>query len=241
MPYHLHRQVSRLKKMLLGLGALVEEAVQTAIEAVKNRDPELAKRVIDGDSAVDAAELEVEEECLHALALHQPVAQDLRFVVSVLKINNDLERIGDLAVNLAEQARFLAGERQVKAIPFDLKGMAEKVELMLRTSLDAVVNLDEAAAERVRQLDDEVDAIHRGMYDKVEQAIQSDPSELEQMIHFLNISRQLERIADHSKNIAKDVLYMIKGEIVRHRAARERLAKQREQQSGVPGDVAPGA
>jgi phosphate transport system protein len=224
MPYHLQRQIDKLKRQLLSLGALVEEGVQSAIAAVLTRNAALAQRVIDGDEKIDRAEIELEEECLHCLALDQPVAQDLRFVVACLKINGELERIGDLAVNLAEQARFLAGQKQVKTIPFDLKGMGERVERMLRKSLDAFVNLDPDEAQAVRDLDDEVDAIHRGMYDKVEEAIRNDTGELEQMIHFLNISRQLERIADHATNVAKDVLYMAKGEIVRHRAARERLA-----------------
>lgn len=227
MPYHLQRQIEKLKKLLLSVGAQVEENVHGAIQAILTRDPELAQRVIDADNRIDELEIELEEECLHCLALDQPVAYDLRFVVACLKINNDLERIGDLAVNLGEQAVFLTRERQVKAFPFDLKGMGERVEAMLRKSLDAFVNQDPVEAQAVRDLDDEVDAIHRGMYEKVEQAIRSDTGELQQMIHFLNISRQLERIADHATNIAKDVLYITQGEIVRHRAAREKLARQR--------------
>src|SRR5690606_13703007 len=132
-------------------------------------------RVIEGDTKIDEMEIELEEECLHCLALDQPVAQDLRFVVACLKMNNDLERIGDLAVNLAEQAVFLAGEPRVKTPPFDIRGMGDRVELMLRKSLDAFVNQDPGEAQAVRDLDDEVDAIHRGMYDKVEEAIRNDP------------------------------------------------------------------
>lgn len=219
MPRHLQRQIDKLKQSILSLGALVEQAVQRSIAAVQHEDVLQAQRVIDGDDRIDVAEIDLEEECLHTLALHQPVAFDLRFVVAVLKINNDLERIGDLAVNIAEQARFLASESRVERVPFDLSGMSQKVLSMLRQSLDALVNADAARARGVRALDDEVDEIHRGMYERVTQAIREHPDELEQMIHLLNISRQLERIADHAVNIADDVLYLAEGEIVRHRRA----------------------
>lgn len=219
MSLHLQRQIEKLKKMLLSLGALVEEAVQHAIAAVRQRDSERARQVIAGDTRIDLHEIDLEEECLHTLALHQPVAFDLRFVVAVLKINNDLERIGDLAVNIAEQAEFLASESRVEQMPFDLAGMSEKVESMLRQSLDALVNIDVARARAVRALDDEVDAIHRGMYERVTASIRRQPGQLEQMIHLLNISRQLERIADHAVNIADDVLYLAEGEIARHHRA----------------------
>ena len=230
--------MSQIKKLLLGLGALVEESVQSAITAVLNRDTELAQRVIESDIRIDEAEIDIEEECLKTLALHQPVAHDLRFVVAVLKINNDLERIGDLAVNVAEQAKFLAGESEVETPPFDLRGMGLRVESMLHKSLDALINLDIEQAQAVRDLDDEVDAIHRGMYDKVMQAIREQPAELEQMIHFLNISRQLERIADHATNVAKDVMYLVRGEIVRHRAVRQKRA-EREQRQRAEGETSP--
>lgn len=227
---HLQRAIQRINKALLSVGALAEESVVAATQAVLDRDVKLAQSVIDGDTAIDHAEVELEELCLEALALHQPVAHDLRFMVAALKINNDLERIGDLAVNVAEQAIFLAGEAKVLAIPFDLKGMAQRVESMVHQALDAFVNLDVDKAQAVRDLDDEVDAMHRETYRKVEDAIRNNPSELEQMIHFLNISRQMERIADHATNIAKDVLYLAKGEIVRHRAARKQEKIERAKQ-----------
>lgn len=213
---HLHRQIEKLKKMLLAVGARVEEALHVSIEVVRNRDVDQANRVIEGDREIDLMEIDVEEECLHTLALHQPVATDLRFIVAMLKINNDLERIGDLAVNIAEQARFLAGESRVDQWPYDLPGMSQAVQKMVHESLDALVNMDPDKARTVRQLDDEVDAIHRGMYDRISQAIRQDTGQLEQMIHLLNISRQLERIADHATNIAKDVIYLVEGDIVRH-------------------------
>jgi len=227
--YHLQRQIDKLKKMLLSLGTMVEESVHAAIDAVQSRDVEEATRVVENDRKIDEMEIEVEEECLHTLALHQPVAFDLRFVVAVLKINNELERIGDLAVHIAEQARFLAGQGRVERVPFDLVGMSRKVEWMLRTSLDALVNVDAEEATNVRKFDDKVDEIHRGMYDKVAASIRENPEHLEQMIHLLNVSRQLERLADHAVNICKDVLYMAEGEIVRHQS---KLAKLRGYDEG---------
>jgi phosphate transport system protein len=159
----------------------------------------------------------LEEECLKILALHQPVAIDLRFVIAVLKINNDLERIGDLAVNIAERALFLTSQKPVD-IPFDFMGMSEKTKIMLKMSLDALVNMDAKMAHDVCALDDGVDAINRRMYQQVQEGILENPEQIGSLIHCLSTSRHLERIADHATNIAEDVIYMVAGEIVRHKA-----------------------
>ena len=216
MSLHLQRQINNLKKLILALGATVEEKVLGAIKAVETRDVDLANHIIESDNQVDMMELEVEEECLHTLALHQPVAFDLRFVVAVLKINSDLERMGDLAVNIAEQAVFLANDVPLDDIPFDLPGMATRVRRMLTQSLDALVNIDPELATHVRAADDPIDAIHRTMYGKIEVAIRENPHRIEQLIHLLSVSRNLERIADHCVNIAEDVIYMARGDILRH-------------------------
>ncbi len=216
MAVHLQRQIDKLKKLLMGLGAMCEEALHDAIEAVQNRDVDLAERVMRGDRAIDEAEIEVEEECLHTLALHQPVAFDLRFVVAVLKITNDLERIGDHAASIAEHGKALASMAEVSAMPFDFTTMAEITLEMLRGSLDALVNFDAKQALEVRRLDDTVDDINRGMYASVTEAVNREPERLDQYMHISSLSRQLERIADHACNIAKDVLYMTEGEIMRH-------------------------
>lgn len=216
MSTHLQRQFDRLKKLILLLGTMVEESVERAIRAAEQRDAELADKVIDDDQKIDLMEIDVEEECLHTLALHQPVAFDLRFVIATLKINNDLERIADLAVNVAEQARFLSQEDLPVDVPFDLRGMGRLVRTMLKQSLDALVNVDPKLADQVRTTDDQVDAIHRQMYEQVETLIRENPHQIQQMIHFLNISRQLERIGDHCVNVAEDVIYMARGDIARH-------------------------
>ena len=215
MSRHLYIQIERLKKQILKLGAMVEESVGAAIDAVRRLDVKLAQQVIDRDSRIDEMEIEVEEECLHTLALHQPVAQDLRYVVSVLKMNNDLERIGDLSVSLAERVQFLAAAR-IDDLPFDLDTMADRVQTMLKNALDALVNVDPQLAQSVLDTDDVVDDIHRQMYREVERRVRGGIDNVEPLLHAVAVSRGLERIADHATNIAEDVVYLAKGDIVRH-------------------------
>ena len=221
---HLIRQVNKLKKLLLSLGAMVEDSLHDAITAVQTRDIDLAQQVIDGDSKIDALELDIEEECLHAMALHQPVAHDLRLVVAMLKINHDLERIGDHASSIAKQAQFLAHENEIDVLPYDLPSMGNHVQDMLNMTLDALINQDIKKARRVRELDDKVDRIHRDMYAQTSDAMKANPDDIDQYVRLQSVSRQLERIADHAVNIAKDVIYMVDGEIVRHAALRENTA-----------------
>jgi phosphate transport system protein len=216
MAIHLQREIDRLKKQILSLSAVVEDNVQKAVRAIADRDDRLANRVIERDFDIDQMEVEVEEECLKILALHQPVAIDLRFIIAVLKINNDLERIGDLAVNIAERAIYLAQRAPVQT-PFDFPKMAGLTQTMLHRALDALVNLDTALATTVCASDDEVDAMNRDMYTQVEIEIGRHPEQIDTIINLLAVSRQLERIGDHATNIAQDVIYMIDGQIVRHR------------------------
>ncbi|MBD3390501.1 MAG: phosphate signaling complex protein PhoU [Chitinivibrionales bacterium] len=211
----MQKEFEKLKKGILTLSALVEESVNRSVKAVMERNEGLAKSVIESDNEIDSMEIDVEEECLKILALHQPVAADLRFIVAVLKINNDLERVGDLAVNICERALPLTRFPVLKA-PFGLPEMGQKVRLMVKKSLDALVNVDEDAAEEVCRMDDDVDNINRDMYAKVTEHLQAKPQDAEALLHLLSISRQLERIGDHATNIAQDVIYLIRGEIIRH-------------------------
>ena len=215
MPKIFIRELGNIKKMILSLGAMVEERVRLAVAAVENKDAEAAQRVIKTDYEIDEMEVEVEETCLKVLALHQPVAVDLRFVIAVIKINNDLERIGDQAVNIAQRVAVLAKRRDVN-FDFDYTHMAEKAQNMLRMSLDALVNLDEDLALKVVTLDDEVDTIQRDAYDRIKNAMKENTDKIGYMINLLLISRHLERLADHATNIAEEVIYMIEGEIIRH-------------------------
>lgn len=217
MTVHMKREIDRLKQMLLSLCSLVEDSLRQAVKSIKEQNASLATRVIETDVQIDHMEVDVEEECLKILALYQPVAIDLRFIITALKINNDLERIGDLAVNLAERSQFLATQKKID-VPFDFDAMTEKTESMLRKSLDALVNMDSGLAYEVCAADDEVDAMNRQMFHTVQQQIRTDPKQVEPLIHLLSASRHLERVADHATNIAEDVIYMLEGKIIRHKA-----------------------
>jgi phosphate transport system protein len=209
-------EIDDLKKKMVQLSTMVEEAVYTSVKSITERDLELAQKIIEQDIEIDRMEVEVEEECLKILALHQPVASDLRFIVAVLKIDNDLERIADLAVNIAESTSYLCARAPISA-PFDLPSMSQKVKVMLRKAIDALINLESDLAEEVLELDDEIDEINRAMYDQVEQEIKNSPAHTASLISLATTSRHLERIGDHATNIAEDVIYMIEGKIVRHK------------------------
>ncbi|MGB4728746.1 MAG: phosphate signaling complex protein PhoU [Thermogutta sp.] len=215
MAVHMHREMDRLRERLLRLCGEVEGQLHKAIEAVLKRDPQLADEVESSDRKIDAAEVDIEEECLTILTLHQPVAADLRFLVSVLKINNDLERIGDLAVNIARKARTLSQYPPIR-LPFDLSEMWGKAQVMLRNSVDSLVNCDLDLAIDVCRQDEAVDAQKRMIREHVERMIQETPDLVRPLLQVLAISRNLERVADHATNIAEDVIYMVRGQIARH-------------------------
>jgi len=215
MSVHLIREIMGLKKLVLALSAQVEENVRQAVRAVTRRDAVLAQAVIDGDTLVDQQEVTIEEECLKILALHQPVAHDLRFLVSILKLNHTLERIGDLSVNIAKRAKTLS-EQPLFDVPIDFTPIAEKAQAMLHKSLDALINMDINLARQVGVADDEVDALNREIYVRVKSLLRERPDDIETLIMLLNVSRHLERIADHASSIAEDVIYLIEGKIIRH-------------------------
>lgn len=216
MSHRLHYQIDQIKRSLLELGGRVEDMVDQAMQAVETRDARLAATIIDQDEIIDQQEIDVEETCLYALALYQPVANDLRFIVAALKLNNDLERIADLAVNIAEQACFFANGPLPENVPFDLREEALKVRAMLHDCLDALVSGNVDLAESVRSKDIEVDSLHRQVREQVELACHQGGVQLAPLLNLLNVSSRLERIADHAVNIAEDVIYMARGEIVRH-------------------------
>ena len=211
------REIEKLKQKLLTLCSAVEEQLWEAVKSIRNRDVDLARRVIDEDSRIDQMEVYSEELCLKVLALYQPVAIDLRFIITALKITSDLERIGDLSVNVAERSLFLSSHDPID-MPFDFETMAEKTQVMVRQSIDALINMDTQLAHQVTRSDDEVDALNRDMYNLVKEGILGHPEHIEALIHLLSVSRHLERIADHATNIAEDVIYMVEGRIIRHHA-----------------------
>lgn len=217
MPKLLDHEIAKLKKQILSLAADVEESVVNSVDAIRTRDAKLAGQVVDFDHHIDAVEVEVEEECLKLLALYQPVAQDLRFIVSCIRLNSDLERIGDLAVNIAERAIYLASVAEPSEKPVDVGSMGNLVRSMLSGALEALVSLDAGRARSVCAMDDEADSMHRSTFARVEDAVLRHPAEFATLTHYLSVSRYLERIADHATNIAEDVIYMVEGAIVRHR------------------------
>jgi phosphate transport system protein len=197
------------------MGAMVESAIHRAIASLVDRLPELADQVLAGDDAIDECELQVEDACLKILALHQPVASDLRYVVAVMKVNNDLERMGDLAQNIAERAAYLSTHPPLKVeLPF--ARMTQKVQGMVSSALDALVNSDTRLARRVCEQDDEVDELNREMYVVLQDVMKRDPDSVERAVHTLSVARHLERIADQATNIAEDVVFMVEGEVIRH-------------------------
>jgi phosphate transport system protein len=203
----------------------VEERVQMAIKAIDTNDSDLAQKIIKTDYEIDEVEVEIEEECLKVLALHQPMAIDLRFIVAVIKINAELERIGDEAVNIAERVEVTAKREQLDFY-FDYSSMGEKAQAMLKMSLDALIHLDYDRAFEVVIMDDQVDKIKREAYDKIKKAMGDNPDKIGYLINLFLISRHLERLADHATNIAEQVVYLVEGEIIRHAPYTQEPKKQ---------------
>ncbi len=216
MTKHFERNLDHLKRGILTIGSLVEEMMNKAMVALIDRRAALAQEIMASDDEVDEREVELEEECLKALALHQPVAGDLRFIITMLKVNAMLERMGDLAINIAERALYLAQHDPIGAPLERIKAMVDNVRAMTRLSLDALVNLDTNAARQVITQDDIVDDLNAELIRELLDMMQADPAVIERAVHTLLISRHLERIADHACNIAEDVVFMVEGEIIRH-------------------------
>ena len=215
MPKHLQRQIDQLKQKILFVGSMVESAIANAVSALVERDENLAGKVLEEDAEIDRMEVDVEEDCLKILALYQPVAVDLRFVVAVLKINNDLERMGDLAKNIAKRVLYLARVDRVD-VPVDFRTMAVRAQDMVKRSLDALVTADSSLAHRVRQDDDELDGMRRMIHEEIRAAVRKRPEQTETLLKLYSVAKHLERLGDMATNVAEDVIYMVEGDIVRH-------------------------
>jgi phosphate transport system protein len=212
----LQKDIDKLTERVVSLGALVEERFRAAVKSVECQNVSLADKVVEGDIEIDQLEVDLEEECLKILALHQPVADHLRYIIAILKMNNDLERIGDHAVNMAKAVRSIARLNRVN-MPFDYHTMAQRVQEMLEKSLDSLVTKDLNLAYQVCAQDDDVDIMKHAIQDQFAREISKSHENLDAMIELFLVSRHLERIADHATNIAEDVIYMITGTIHRHR------------------------
>lgn len=233
MGIHFEREVARIKKRILALGALVEENMHKAFVALERRDVELAKEVIATDVTIDQTEVEIEEDCLKILALHQPVAGDLRFIVAVSKINNDLERIGDLSANVCARTIQLSHEQRI-TIPTTMLVMAERIEAMLARTLDSLIDVDADMARRVLIDDREVDELFARLITELKEDIRAHLDLLDPLIVEFTVARYLERMADRMTNICEDIIYMAEGEIVRHQdpsAVDELLEEEKRRES----------
>ncbi|MCL5269602.1 MAG: phosphate signaling complex protein PhoU [bacterium] len=220
MSIHFQRELEQLRKRVLTVGTAVEEAIAKSVAALIGRDARLAEEVIRGDGAIDQMEVTVEEDCLKILALYQPVALDLRFIVAVLKMNNDLERMGDHAVNIAKRAAFLA-RRDPLEWPDGIEAMGADVQRMVKEALDSLVRGDGDLARKVMLDDDQVDAAKRRLVDALRERLRDQPEHYESLLKMIDVPRQLERIADLATNIAEDVVYMVQGAIARHHSLDE--------------------
>lgn len=216
MERHFDQQLGVLRKNLIQMAAVVEMAISNAVKSLKERDSDLAHSVITHDEQVDDLELEIDKQCVDLLALQQPMAVDLRFITSAMKITNNLERMGDLAVNIAERVVPLNQEPQLKPL-IDIPLMATIAQTMVKDSIDAFVNKDTALAQSVYQRDSTVDALNDQIFRELLTYMMEDPGNITRAVHLMFISRHLERIADHATNIAEEVVYIVKAKVVKHR------------------------
>ena len=218
MQRHFHEELEALKQTLLAMGGLVEDQIRRAMQALVERDDDLAAQVIERDREVNAYDIEVDEKCVELLALNQPTAGDLRFITTAMKIVTDLERIGDQAVNIAQRTIELNREPQLKPY-IDLPRMSEQAQRMVKDSLDAFVARDTMLARRVCGDDDSVDALKEQIFRELLTFMMEDPKTIPRAIRLIFISRSLERVADHATNIAEMVVYLVESKMVRHTLA----------------------
>lgn len=212
---HLQREINKLNKLVLQLGGQVEENLRTGIRAVRERDSRQGTRLREEDNRIDELEVQLEEEILKLLALYQPVASDLRYVVALLKINGDLERIGDLAANMGRRSQLVA-RHDTAPFPPQIETMSDLVRDMLRKSLDALIQRDLDACRNIIRRDREVDTLNSEIYDWYKERARRSPDDVGILLNTLLTSKDLERVADHTCNIAEDIIYLVSGEIVRH-------------------------
>jgi phosphate transport system protein len=212
---HFQDELQQLKTRLLEMGGLAEERVRAVVRALVERNAQTVERVLTGDAPINQLHIEIDSRCFKLLALHQPMAVDLRAIVSAVKINTDLERVGDLAINIAEAAKRYMRHPPVKEL-IDIPRMADIAQRMLRDSLDAYVRRDTGLAQTVLNEDDELDALKTQVFRELLTYMLQDPGTIEPALDLILVSRHLERIGDHATNIAEDVIFMVSARDVRH-------------------------
>jgi phosphate transport system protein len=216
MKHYLQKELGKIKKEILSLGAMVEDRFQKSAQAVKTNNTDLAKFVIENDIEIDTREIEIEEECLKLLALYQPVAIDLRSIIVAIKINNDLERIGDLSANISQ--RLLTATKDLPcAYNYDYSFMAAQTGKMFKMSLDSLVSMDIELAYQALAMDEEINLMRDEAFDAMKKAIKKVPKNVSTIINMYLISRHIERVGDHITNIAEEVIHLVEGEIIRHK------------------------
>ena len=218
MDRHIDMELTRVKDELVRMAGLAEAALGLSVKALVSRDAEMARQVVASDDAINTLEIEIDELCLRAMALYQPEAKDLRLLTMALKINNDLERMGDQAVNIAERTLELLKEPLLKPLS-DLPRMADLVQRMVKESLDAFVQQDAARARAVCRQDDEVDRYDEQIFRELLTYMMEHPQAITRAVNLILVSRHLERIADHATNIAEDVIYLVEGKTIKHHVA----------------------
>jgi len=214
---HFEGELGTLQTRLLEMGGLAEERVRASVQGLVGRDLVLTERVLRGDEPINQLHVEIDERCFRLLALYQPMATDLRSIVAAVKINSDLERVGDLAVNIAEAARRYAMHAPVKQL-IDIPRMGDIAQSMLHDALDSYVRRDTALARSVLKCDDELDALKTQVFRELLTYMLQDPSTIEPALDLILVSRHLERIGDHATNVAEDVIFMVSAQDVRHHA-----------------------
>jgi len=217
MERHIEVELRRVKDELVRMASLAETAIGLSVKALVSRNAEMARQVIASDDHINMLEIEIDELCLRAMALYQPEAKDLRLLAMALKINNDLERMGDQAVNIAERTLELLKEPLLKPL-IDIPRMAEVAQRMVKDSLDAFVQQDVTKAKTVCESDDEVDQYDDQMFRELLTYMMEDPKAITRAVNLILVSRHLERIADHATNIAEDVIYLVEGKNIKHHA-----------------------
>ncbi|MCA8997103.1 MAG: phosphate signaling complex protein PhoU [Planctomycetaceae bacterium] len=227
MSVHLQNDVSTLHRDLMSMCSQVEDMIHRAVDQLSRPSFEETKQLIQDDSQIDAWDVRLEDSCLKILALHQPVAIDLRRITTVMKISGELERVADLAVNIAERACGLLNAPEV-VVPDELKEMAERAIDMLHRSIDSYVDLNTQLAREVCQEDDHIDEMNRSLIDRLIKYMHDSPDQLDALLHLFSAVRQVERVADHATNIAEDVVYLVEGRIIRHA---RKLAEERQSSS----------
>lgn len=215
MTVHLQRDLDNLKKDIVHLGSLVQNSTQSVVEFLGTKSEQQLQDVLEYEDRINELEVDIEEHCLKVLALHQPVAIDLRFIIVIMKVNNDLERMGDQAVNISQRVKSLMdGPKLPISLPID--EMTNAVQKMVSLSLEALVSQDPAIAREVVDMDDIVDDLNAQTYDLIRETIQADPSLVTSAMSMATISSNLERIGDLCTNIAEEVIFMVEGQVIRH-------------------------